>query len=312
MLAIVIPFYKLVFFESTLKSLANQTNKNFKVYIGDDCSPEDCAPLLMQFNESFNFIYHRFENNVGGSNLTKQWDRCLALMENEDWFTILGDDDLLSENYVKTFYDNLNDINLNNSNVIKFSQCWIDESGNTINNFTTYNQLLQPAENLNLKLNNRHRSSLSEYIFKKSKYDKFGFVNIPLAWGSDDIAVLEFADNNLIYFIDTAKVLVRMSSKSISGRIDNQSQKSNGVIVYEKYLINNHYRILEPEYLKIKINNHLGYRLNDKIPLGFNILKLYLYIKDYKKIILLPMLYVYKILLPDFLQKIIRRVLKGM
>lgn len=46
MLAIIIPYYKLRFFEATLESLANQTDKRFKVYIGDDASPENLADLL--------------------------------------------------------------------------------------------------------------------------------------------------------------------------------------------------------------------------------------------------------------------------
>ena len=46
MLAIVIPYYKIAFFEETLKSLANQTNKQFIVYIGDDASKDDPTFLL--------------------------------------------------------------------------------------------------------------------------------------------------------------------------------------------------------------------------------------------------------------------------
>ena len=46
MLAIIIPFYKLTFFEENLHSLAIQTDKRFKVYIGDDSSPYDCSILL--------------------------------------------------------------------------------------------------------------------------------------------------------------------------------------------------------------------------------------------------------------------------
>lgn len=41
MLAIVIPYYKITFFEDTLESLAHQTDKRFKVYIGDDASPKN-------------------------------------------------------------------------------------------------------------------------------------------------------------------------------------------------------------------------------------------------------------------------------
>lgn len=41
MLAIVIPYYKINYFEETLKSLSNQTDKKFKVYIGNDASEND-------------------------------------------------------------------------------------------------------------------------------------------------------------------------------------------------------------------------------------------------------------------------------
>ncbi len=53
MLAIVIPYYKLTFLEATLLSLANQTDQRFKVYIGDDASPEDCTPLLEKYRGQF-------------------------------------------------------------------------------------------------------------------------------------------------------------------------------------------------------------------------------------------------------------------
>ena len=38
-LAIIIPAYKAEYLEQTLKSIAGQSDKRFKVYIGDDCSP---------------------------------------------------------------------------------------------------------------------------------------------------------------------------------------------------------------------------------------------------------------------------------
>ena len=106
MLAIIIPFFKPTFFEATLQSLANQTDKRFKVYIGDDASPEDCYALLQKFEGQFDFIYHRFETNLGGISLTQQWERCIALSGDEEWLMILGDDDVLGENVVEEFYKN--------------------------------------------------------------------------------------------------------------------------------------------------------------------------------------------------------------
>ena len=46
MLSIIIPYYKISYFNYTLQSLANQTNKNFKVIIGDDNSSESPSQLL--------------------------------------------------------------------------------------------------------------------------------------------------------------------------------------------------------------------------------------------------------------------------
>jgi len=103
-LAIVIPYYKIDFFEVCLESLSIQTNKNFKVYIGDDASPEDPSEILEHFKDSLNIVYHRFYENLGGTSLTQQWHRCINLSAGERWIMILGDDDYLSENYVEEFY----------------------------------------------------------------------------------------------------------------------------------------------------------------------------------------------------------------
>lgn len=55
MLAIIIPYYKLAFFEENLQSLSNQTDQRFKVYIGDDASPE--TPANFQENPKENCIF---------------------------------------------------------------------------------------------------------------------------------------------------------------------------------------------------------------------------------------------------------------
>ena len=53
MLAIVIPYFKHAFFETTLLSLAGQTCKDFKVYISDDASLENLSDLLVKFQGKF-------------------------------------------------------------------------------------------------------------------------------------------------------------------------------------------------------------------------------------------------------------------
>ena len=296
-LAIVIPYYKIVFFEETLKSVASQTDKRFTLYIGNDASPDNPFPLIKKYFPEENYNYFDYKENLGGKNLSMQWERILENVE-EEWFQILGDDDVISENFVEEFYKMLPEIIHKDCNVVKFSQCWINENGETITDFTEYDQLIDPADNIGYKIMKAQRSSLSEHIFRKKQYLKFNFKKFPLAWATDDVAVLEFSERKYIYFIKHSKVFVRFSNENISGITYNQLEKKNAKIASEKYLIKKHYKNLTKESLLKMINNQIYYRYHFKTPLGFSLFKMYYYLGLYKKIIALPKTYLilYKIL----------------
>lgn len=225
MLAIIIPFYKLTFFEATLQSLAHQSDKRFKVYIGDDASPEDCSVLLQQFQGQIDFKYHRFDANLGAISLTQQWERCIALSNDEQWLMILGDDDVLDDNCVASFYANEVEIKENKSNVIRYACKVINAQGNVFLGPYFHPKLELASDFYCRKVKNLTRSSLSEYIFKKEVFNQYKFVNYPLAWHSDDKAWLDFSENKPIYTINEAIVYVRFSEINISGRQDNITQK---------------------------------------------------------------------------------------
>jgi glycosyltransferase involved in cell wall biosynthesis len=78
-LAIVIPAYKARYLRETLASVAAQTNKNFKLYIGDDASPEPLAEIVREFSGELPVQYMRFDKNWGRTVLTKHWTRCIRL-----------------------------------------------------------------------------------------------------------------------------------------------------------------------------------------------------------------------------------------
>ncbi len=64
-LAIIIPAYKDAFFNKTLETLAQQTNKNFTVYIGDDNSPYNLEKIVSEYSHhlqafSYKFRQYRF------------------------------------------------------------------------------------------------------------------------------------------------------------------------------------------------------------------------------------------------------------
>lgn len=216
MLAIIVPFYKIAFFEATLKSLVSQTDKRFKVYIGDDCSPDDCGLLLKEYDNVLAFEYCRFEKNLGGISLVQQWQRCIALAKEEQWFMILGDDDVLGPNVVASFYSNLEKINKHKIDVVRFATQKIAQDGSQTDSQFRHPEIEIAEDFLIRKYEGKTRSSLSEYIFSKKRYSALGFRDFPLAWYSDVFAVLEFSDFGTIFTINEAVVSVRYSDLNIS------------------------------------------------------------------------------------------------
>ncbi|MBC5863652.1 glycosyltransferase family 2 protein [Flavobacterium turcicum] len=236
MLAIIIPYYKLIFFNDTLQSLSNQTDKRFKVYIGDDSSPENPLALINSFEDKFDIVYHRFKENLGGVSLAKQWERCINLSENEEWIMILGDDDYLDDKVVASWYENYHLFD-KKSEVIRFASKMAMQDKNEISNSFEHPIWEKATDAYLRKFNHLTRSSLSEYIFSRKTYDKYHFYNYPLAWNSDDQAWLDFSDNKPIFTINDSLVYVRLSSSNISGKTDNFLLKIKSQILFGKKII---------------------------------------------------------------------------
>ncbi|MDR7372328.1 glycosyltransferase family 2 protein [Flavobacterium aquidurense] len=237
MLAIIIPYYKITFFEATLKSLATQIDQRFTVYIGDDASPENPLFLLDKYKDKFEFIYQRFETNLGGSSLKQQWERCINLSANEEWIMILGDDDVLGEHVIKDFYESLLEIKKEESNIIRFATQFVDEKENTISEVYQHSKLEMAADSFVRRMKGLTRSSLSEYIFSRDSYSKYKFREYPLGWHSDDMAWLDFTDNKPIFTINSSTIFIRMSNLNISGKSDNKILKNLALNLFYKDLI---------------------------------------------------------------------------
>ena len=236
MIAIIIPYYKLESFENLLKSLITQTNKNFNVYIGDDASPEDPSAIIRSFSDRLNITYVRFDKNLGSTSLVKQWERCIALKQDEPWMTILGDDDYYEPNVVACFYDQL-EVFETKSHVVRFATQTKYIEDRTITTAFTHPIWETAVDSYYRKFKGKTRSSLSEYFFKSNVYLKYGFTDYPLAWYSDDKAWLDFSDGLPIYTINDATIVIAVSKQSLTGKKDNREDKLKAQQLFLKSLI---------------------------------------------------------------------------
>ena len=130
-LAIIIPAYKTRHLETAFQCLQQQTCQRFNLYVFDDASPNDVRGCFDRwFVESEQVHFHRFEDNMGGQNLSKHWNRCLKMTGAEEWVWLFSDDDMMSPDCVATFYEYVDHPDVRD--VLRFPLNGTDESGEFI------------------------------------------------------------------------------------------------------------------------------------------------------------------------------------
>ncbi|NEV93944.1 glycosyltransferase family 2 protein [Psychroflexus sp. YR1-1] len=278
MIAIIIPYYKKKFFRNTLKSLANQTDKRFKVYIGDDDSPENPTDIISEFKDTLNIVYFKFQINLGSKSLVKHWERCINLIRDENWITILGDDDTYGANVVSEFYNNYNDLFNLDIKVLRYSTIKIDSKDKQISKVNT-NERIEKSIDFFFK---NTPSSLSEYFFEREQLQKVKFKDFPLAWHSDQLAVIEVSDFGNVLSVENANVYVRISELSISGNQNLYYEKLNASFMFYHYLLKKYLSKFDKQQydmLSIKLNKCF---INNKKRVDWFLKTSYLYLTNKK------------------------------
>jgi glycosyltransferase involved in cell wall biosynthesis len=239
-IAIVIPAYKGKFLSFTLQSLVAQTSLNFRVYIGDDNSPDNLLPIIESFNGKLDITFKRFAENVGRADLVAHWQRCIQLTGNEEWIWILPDDDVASPDCIESFLKGLDDDKLS-ERLYRFQTVHIDEQGEVVKELSECPPTESNVDFIVRKLRFERSSSIAEYIFSRKQYQGAGgLTSLPLGWGSDDLLWVALTQQHDIITLPAGKVALRQSSFNISNnRSDYTDQKFNAKYLFLKYLLDN-------------------------------------------------------------------------
>lgn len=229
-LAIIIPAYKIDYFEYTLESLSMQTCKNFTVYIGDDCSSDDFKSLIENYKDRISIVYHKFPDNKGGVNLVSQWKRCVELSHDEQWIWLFSDDDVIGERCVELFFHEIGS-SQSHYDIYHFDVKIVDSENNLIRVPRNYPLILSNEQFYRKKASAVLDSFVVEYIFSRRIYtDIDGFEDFDLAWGSDIATWIKMGHNNGIKTIRGDYVYWRQSVKNITPNHNND-------IVFRKFNI---------------------------------------------------------------------------
>lgn len=213
-LAIVIPAWKPHFLDRTLRALLDQTDRDFRIYVGDDHSPHGLEAVVSPFLDSGRVVYHRFEENLGQRDLVAHWERCVALSRNEPWIWLFSDDDLCSPDCVERV---LGAIRTNpGAELFHFAVQVIDESDAPLTPVQAI-PLTSSSDYLERRIAGDHLSFVVEYVFSREVHRREGgFQSFDLAWGSDDATWVKFGRKHPPVLVPQALVRWRASSRNIS------------------------------------------------------------------------------------------------
>jgi glycosyltransferase involved in cell wall biosynthesis len=273
-LAIVIPAYKIDFFEKSLASIDAQTNKNFNLYIIIDGSTADFESIIERYSFSCKLVVHRFLKNLGRSDLVAAWDRSLNFVGDEEWIWLFSDDDEMDPECVQKFYLKLNETH-RHYDLYRFNNLRINAEGKKISNKSNH-PIIESSEGfLRRRLNYETSNFISEYIFRKKRfYECEGFVSFPAAWATDDATWIKLGLKTGICTIGDATVKWRQSDKNVSGSksdkiIQQQKKKASLMFVnwaYELSLIN-HFKIPDKEFLQwlLTMMKIVGYKRKESV-----------------------------------------------
>lgn len=221
-LAIVIPAYKANYLSEALDSIALQTDKRFCVYIGDDNSSEDIESIVSKYDGRFNYIYKRFEENLGGKDLVAQWERCIDMTRNEPWIWLFSDDDIMDSECVSAFYRKLDSITTE-TDLLRFDVKILNR--NVLTDYSSLPEVISSEYLFKGKMNGKMPCFAVEYIFSRNVYNRCDrFQNFDLAWHSDIATWMKFGKKG-IHTIKGPKIIWRNSGENITGSVDKKMEQ---------------------------------------------------------------------------------------
>ncbi len=213
LVTIAIPAYKGTYLRQSIDSALAQTYRNIEVLVVDDYSPDNLGDIAAAYDDP-RLHYSRNGQNLGANDPSRNWNRCLESAQGE-WFCLLCDDD----EYAPTFVEEL--VHLSG----QYPQCDVlracvrvtDKEEREVGQFPPSPEFETLEQYMWDFFNSRRRQTISEFMFRRAHIQQTGgYVNMPFAWGSDNLSLFRFARQGGIASVSEPLVSFRDSGENIS------------------------------------------------------------------------------------------------
>lgn len=272
-LAVVIPAWRGRHLAAALDSLRAQSDRRFRVYIGDDASPDDLGTLVREHGRGLDLVLHRFDQNLGGVDLVAQWHRCIALTQTEPWIWLFADDDEAAPECVAAFYAGLPAARRDGIHLLRFNHVVIDDGGAVIE-VPEIHPERESAKELALAMldpcsNRQWRAP--DHLFSRQVYAQWnGFLQAPKGLWSDRGTWMVYAKGGGVLTLSAAMIRWRSheGGTSTGHGARNWREFLEGLLKHVRwtrdYIVTEHPEI-EAEVMR-RARRYFAYRLHRQQP----------------------------------------------
>lgn len=240
----VLPAYKATYLKEAIDSILAQTYTGFELIVVNDASPEGLDQIVESYDDS-RIRYYVNEENIGGKDLVAQWNHCMSYAKGE-YLILASDDDVYHPTYLEKMDALVNrypEVNAFRPRIQK-----VNHKGDVIGLEGYLDEYMTQLEYIYAQFSEWIGSGIPFWVFKKEKLQSIGgFAQYPLAWFSDDVTVIECADQGVV---TTNEILFsfRYSGINITTRKNSKDDLIKKIDATEKY----------HRYLKAKIDGMDG------------------------------------------------------
>ena len=248
----VLPAYKSQFLKESIDSILAQSYKDFELIIVDDASPDDIGGVVSLYDDA-RIRYYRNEENIGGTNLVAQWNHSIEYA-NGDWIILATDDDIYENAFLETADKLLGkypDVDIFRGRISSFNS----SSPETIR----YAEVCMPEfacfEEFAYFRFHGLSGGVPQYVFRRKALMSIGgFVEIPKAWGSDDLTALLLVRKGIAC---SGEYLVRFrfSGQNISSEGNYLEEKAVATIIYYAFI----YERILPLLSNVTFTRNIGH-----------------------------------------------------
>ena len=230
LVTIAIPAYKARHLHESLASALSQTYENIEVVVVNDQSPDDVASVVSQFDDP-RIRYFENRENLGKGDPSKNWNECLRLARGE-WFCLLCDDDV----YDARFVEELLRVSERypQCDVLRSGVVMTDGEGRELSTYPVSPEFETVEQYLWDFFHSRRRQTIGEFMLRRSAIVQAGgYVNLPYAWGSDNLSIFHFALQNGIASTPLPLMTFRDSGENISSDCKHMDEK---LMAFQEYI----------------------------------------------------------------------------